>query len=393
MRKSYYVDTCALLEGNDTIEVLRNGEENNIKISITTINELDGLLKSPQKRYKALGVVKSLLDNKDSIEFIGDKNKLVNNDDIILNDTVKHITDLENSEIVTNDLIFQLKAHINGVKAREYKKSNPYDDTNPYTGFIEEPTEDNLVNNCFYFKDGFLNFYHWGESRLINYENEVWGVKPKDVYQNAALELLKNKDIHITTIQSKAGTGKSYLSLATGIKEVFQLRKYKRLIIIKPPGNIGEELGFLPGDIYQKMDYHWRPLYKLLIKLHENRAFNKGWLDPNDVILTPNPKFIEFLPMNFLRGENIDDAFVIVSEGQNIPRNDMRTVLTRMGDNVKLVVEGDVMQIDNISCSQYNNGLNWITKLFKGDPRYAHLTMNCKKTRGPICDMANRYKL
>ena len=196
----------------------------------------------------------------------------------------------------------------------------------------------------------------------------------------------------ITIFAGPPQTGKSYLTLATALKQVFEQKKFKKLIVIKPPVESSDTLGFLPGNVEEKMFFHWRPLFNLLLKLNDLRPCNKLFIkDENFSDL--NPRFCEFIPINFLRGDNIDNAFVVISEAQNITRNEMRTILTRMGENCKVVLEGDVTQVDHPNCNMYNNGLNWVVKLLSGKKHYAHLIMNCKKTRGLICDMVTEAKL
>jgi len=202
------------------------------------------------------------------------------------------------------------------------------------------------------------------------------------------MELLLNNDIKIVTIQSLAGKGKSFLSLATALKLVFEKKLYSKIYIIKYPSEIGEDIGYLPGSVEQKLAPYWRPLLKLLLKLYQLRNFRKGITEEKlDGWPILNPNKIEFLPVNYLRGENIEQSVIIISEAQNITRHDMRTILTRMGENVKVIIEGDISQIDNPNCNQNNNALNWIVKCLKDNPKYGHVTIKGNDTRGEICKM------
>jgi len=388
MQKSYSLDTNVLLEREDSVEVLRNGNENQINIPITVINELDGLLKNNKKRHNVIKVVKNILENKENINFTGNSDEIINNDDKILK-TVQ-----DNDILVTNDLILQLKAHICGIESEEFKASLPFQsESEKYTGFINWYGGDKFINNCFYFKDGKIFFNEQGKEKCLDFNHEAWKVEPKDIYQNAALELLTNKNIPLVSLQSKAGTGKSFLSLASALYMTFQQKVYDKVVIVKSASESTESLGYLPGDVNEKMQPHWRPLYKLLLKLHDIRECNKIWEDPNNSKSDFNPRHLEFIPINFLRSDNIDNSFVIISEAQNITRDEMRTILTRMGENCKVVIEGDTSQVDNPACNPENNGLNWVVKLFKNDKRYGHLKMQCKRTRGEICDMVTSYGL
>jgi len=385
MKKNYHLDTCTLLEQENTIDILRNGEENNIFISMTVINELDYLLKS-KKRHLAMSALTSILNHKDHITFLDDGGK-ENNDDKILSSVMGRSE--EDKILVTNDKLLHLKAFIRGIQAQEFKVTQPFkNESEKYTGIVDY--DENPPLNSFYFNEGKLfHVTNTGTPKLISYNNTVWGVTPKTIYQNAAMELLNNDDIPLVTIQSSSGFGKSFISLAAALRLVFETKKHSKIYIVRYPSEIGEDLGFLPGKIDEKMALHWKPLYKLLIKLHKIRNFNKGFFDEK----TPdgwnilNPQKIEFLPVNYLRGENLDDCVVVIDEGQNFTRQDMRTVLTRMGENVKCIITGDISQIDNPKCDVNNNGLNWLVKIFKGHSKYGHIILKGNSTRGEITKM------
>ena len=382
MLKNYHLDTNVLLENPSSIEILRNGNENQINIPITVVNELDHLLKNNQKRPLTLKAIEKIWECKEYINFTGDINKITCNDDEILST----LTD-NDPILVTNDNLLRLKAYIKGVESETFKESLPFhSDSELYTGMVDE-TMENKPNNSFYIKEGKLFQWFNNNEKCISYEYNPWKVKPWDIYQQAALELLNNDDILVSTLQSKAGAGKSCISLASALEQVFKKKKYSKLVIMKYPIEIGEDLGFLPGPVEEKMFPHWNSLYKILLKLHETYPCNKLWLDPSAVMPEVNPRRCEFLPINYLRGDNIENSFVIIDEAQNIPRHIMKTILTRMGENTKVVLAGDTSQVDNPRCNKINNGLNWVVKLFKNHKNYGHMVLNGKKTRGAICNM------
>lgn len=386
MNKTYHLDTSILLEGENTIQTLRNGEENQIRIPITVINELDKLSKDNTKRAKVVAAIQDIVENKEIVTFTGNVNELTSNDDRILRSVID--SDDKDPILVTNDVILQLKSYIHDVKSEEYKSSIPFQsESQKYTGIVDYYEGDKYINNCFYFKDGKLFHYTDGREIFVNNNRTVWNVEPKNIYQSAAMELMLNSNIKLVTIQGIAGSGKTFLSLASALHTVLQLKKHKKIIAVKYPVEIGEKMGFLPGSISEKMEPYWKSMYSLLLKLHDIRKANKVFINPEKVIPEINPKFFEFMPVNYLRGDNVDDAFVVISEAQNIPRHDMRTILTRMGENVKCVVEGDITQIDNCQCNINNNGLNWLVKKLKGNKEYGHISINGKTTRGPICDL------
>jgi len=139
--------------------------------------------------------------------------------------------------------------------------------------------------------------------------------------------------------------------------KVLQEKKYKKIYYITPTIEIGKELGFLPGNIEEKIAPYFKSIVSLLIKLHELRTtHDKIFLD--DSFEKFNKKKIEFLPINFLRGQTLEDCFVIIDEITNFSRTETRSILSRMGENVKVICTGDPKQIDNYHLNKFNNGLN-----------------------------------
>ena len=129
------------------------------------------------------------------------------------------------------------------------------------------------------------------------------------------------------------------------------------------------------------------------VKSRDLRNVNRIWEDSTDNHLDLNTKVVEMLPINFLRGMNVENAIVLIDEVQNLSRDELRTVLSRMGENVKVICTGDVRQIDNIHLNQDNNGLNWMVRLFKGQNNYGHIVLGGNRSRGPIADMVRETKL
>lgn len=133
------------------------------------------------------------------------------------------------------------------------------------------------------------------------------------------------------------------------------------------------------------------PVHELLLKLHDIRKANRLFKDGDVNVL--NERKIEFTPINFMRGRNIENCFCIIEEFQNFSRLEGKVLLSRMGENVRCVCTGDVRQIDSIHLSEENNGLNWVVKLCKGQKNYAHITLKGSKSRGPIADLVRKVKL
>lgn len=394
MKKNYVLDTNVLLENEKCIEILRNGEENKIFIPATVLEELDKLKRDKRKRHQVLRAIEALKENKEHIKIIYNGVKHESPDNNILKEIQANEGEMDSPIFVTNDNLLQFKSEKLGITSEPFKFSNPFQsESQKYTGFVNVDEGETLEKNCFYWKEGKLQFNNcYGEERSVE-EKEIWKVSPRTPYQRAAMELILDDTIDLVTIQSEAGFGKTFLALASMFQQVFEKKKYRKIFIFKANIEIGNDLGFLPGDVKDKMYPYFRPIQDLMEKLHELRNVNRIWEDSTDNHLDLNTKVVEMLPINFLRGMNVENAIVLIDEVQNLSRDELRTVLSRMGENVKVICTGDVRQIDNIHLNQDNNGLNWMVRLFKGQNNYGHIVLGGNRSRGPIADMVRETKL
>ncbi|MDY0215180.1 MAG: PhoH family protein [Bacilli bacterium] len=400
MKKKYVIDTNVLLDDHKSIEILRNGVENEIFIPRTVLDELDGLKKNAAKRQQVLRVMDELELHKDHIQIL-DTLHYENKPDNKILEEITLLEDFKKYTFVTNDRLFRLKAEKEGVDVEPYKTSNPFMvDSERYTGFIELYNEHGKVEdfskwpNSFHFSETKKLMYYSGKEKSV-FEVpetlEAWKIKGWDVYQRALMQLLLDDDVLVTSVMGNAGCGKSLVALACALHLVLQEKKHKKIYITTSNVEATSELGFRPGDVNEKFGPLIRHMRDLLLKLHEIRPANKLFIDPTAQInnLEFNPRVIELIPLNFLRGCTLENAVVILDEAQNLSKTELRTLTSRCGDNVKFIATGDLNQIDNHYLSKENNGLNWLVRSFQGDKRYGHLKMSGKRARGPICEMTN----
>ena len=381
MNKNFVVDTNVLIDDPKSLVVLRN-DVNEVSIPLEVILELDKLKTDSKVGSQAREAIRFIYSNRDWINLISDfasEDMLSESFDgkILAN----IVTNYKNGILVSNDMIMRFLAEkLYGYPCEEYKESVPYlSDSESYSGF-----SDGDIVNSFTWVDGKPVFNGVSGQKCITYENNVWGIAPKNVYQNLALDLLLNPDIDVVTLQSSAGKGKSLLSLAAAFHLVLQEKRYKKIFITKSTYEVDKELGFLPGNIDEKFLPAVRSVIDLIYKLHDirpaHRLFKKDSADFDT-------NKIELLPLNFTQGMNIEDSVLIVEEGQNLSRSTMRTIATRCGENTKLIVIGDTRQVINPYVNEFNNGLNWLVKLCKGKPNYGHIVLKGKTSRGPVTDL------
>lgn len=390
MQKHYIVDTNVLIDNPDALSILRNGEENKIYIPNHVLFELDKL-KFDERRGSAASIaIRKIEESKNWLEFINNSksySSYTNNvDNHILSEIQKDLFLSENGILVTSDRLLRITAEKQNIKTNEFLYSLPFlTESEQHTGFYklgEEP-----IINSFIWKEGkpfFTNSKK--ELKIIDYEHCVWSIKPKNIYQNLAFELLLNNDLDIVTIQSNAGLGKSFLVLLAAMKLVFENKKYKKIIITKSLEELGKSLGFLPGSLEEKFFPVIRPIIDLIYKIHGIRPINKLFLDPLDVNKGFNKKYFEILPLNYIQGMNIENTILIIDEAQNLSRKMMRNITTRCGENTRLFAVGDTRQVIS-NQNEYNNGLNWLVKLCKGEPNYGHIVLKGTQSRGPVTDL------
>lgn len=388
-QKNYVIDTNVLLEDPLSIVKLKNGSENRIFIPYQVLLELNKLKKHPKLRHIVARVVAFLVDNPDAFSVLASQSGAnpfgSGGDKFILDEILA--SGLERPTLVTNDRIFQIQARLKGITSEVYKESVPFKSEAEYfTGFVSSRQE--AVPNAFMWNEtGKPVFFGPEGEKTIDYQHRVWKVTPRNVFQNLAIELMSHPDIHVVSVQSEAGYGKSYLALACALCLVFERKSHEKIFVIKPMIEIGQKLGYLPGRLDEKMEPYIRYMTELLAKLHRLRPANKVFLDPETYPLQFNPRTFEILPLNYIRGMNIENAVVIVDEMQNMSRSECRALLSRMGEGVKCLCLGDIRQVDNPYLSPENNGLNWLVKKFKGNKIYSHIVLKGDKSRGPITDL------
>lgn len=389
MKKVYVVDTNVLLEDEFAIKTLRNGEENEVVIPYSVMNELDGLKKDLKKRELVLKALDQLESEFLNITVCKEpKNVNKTGDESIISDILTIIN--KQPILISNDRLFRLKAKFAGINTQEYLSANPFKtESEEYTGIIKDDEEP--IHNCFSFIDGIPSIYKDSHWKPISYQHTVWKVSPKNEYQNMAFELLLDDDLSIVSLQSKSGFGKTYLALAAALYLVLEKKKYSKIYIVKSPVEIGPRMGYLPGDAAEKLESYFRPVIDLVFKLNRIRECKR--VIRSEQARELDPEYIEMLPLAFVRGMNIENAILIVDEMQNLSRTESRALLTRLGENTKAFCIGDTNQVDNHHLNEFNNGLNWLVKLCKGQKEYGHLVLKGSKSRGPVTDLILRIGL
>ncbi len=204
-----------------------------------------------------------------------------------------------------------------------------------------------------------------GEITLVRGDRDVFGVHGRSAEQRLAIDLLLDEQVGIVSLGGSAGTGKSALALAAGLEAVLERRLHKKVIVFRPLYAVGgQELGYLPGDKDEKMNPWGQAIYDTLGALVSDNVLDE----------VADRGMLEVLPLTHIRGRSLHDAFVIVDEAQSLERNVLLTVLSRIGQNSRVVLTHDVAQRDNLRVGRHD-GVASVIETLKGNELFGHITL------------------
>ncbi len=313
--------------------------------------------------------------------------------------------------LVSKDALVRVKADALGLQSEDFLNDRVVEVDHIYSGFLEIYINRNLldlfyekgelhvtelVNHPFYPNQFILLKDALGGSssaigivdktgkvvRKLNFKQDhIWGIKPRNVQQTMAFELLLRDDIPLVTLIGKAGTGKTLLALAAGLMQTEDMGKYKKLLVARPIVPVGKDIGFLPGEKQEKLRPWMQPIYDNLEYL-----FNTKKPGELDAILAGMGS-IEVEALTYIRGRSIPEQFIIIDEAQNLTKHEVKTILTRVGEKSKIVFMGDTEQIDHPYLDEYNNGLTYVVEKFKDQKIAGHIRL-VKGERSGLAQLA-----
>jgi PhoH-like ATPase len=211
----------------------------------------------------------------------------------------------------------------------------------------------------------------------------VMAVRPRNKEQSFALDLLLDESIRLVTLVGKAGTGKTLLALAAGLKRTVEDGAYSRILVSRPVMPLGRDIGFLPGDVDEKLNPWMQPIFDNLEFLFSTGS-RKG---PRAYMELLESGQIQVEPLTYIRGRSIPQQFIVVDEAQNLTPHEVKTIITRSGDGTKIVLTGDPGQIDNPYVDSASNGLTIAAERFGGEKLAAHIVL-AKGERSDLAELA-----
>ena len=431
--KNYILDTNVLLHDPNS---LLSFEENNVLIPIEVIEEMDRFKRESTELGQNARSVSRLLDSfrgqgrlsegvklptGGRLKIVFQKNGHINgesgfNANTVDNRILSLAAGIQKAQpknptiLVSKDINLRIKADALGLQAEDYETDRVYI-KDLYTGMIELSVnsqqlasfrakgEWDLATGKKYFPNEYCTLTDETNPKraalakvdatgtklvpIVDCRDGIWGIKPRNREQHFAFDALLDDRVKLVTLMGKAGTGKTLMAMAAGLKRTVLDREFRRLVVARPTISMGKELGFLPGSLEEKLAPWMQPIHDALEMLsdlnmgHEHRR--SGDLMRSGSIVVE--------ALSYIRGRSIANQFMIIDEAQNLTPLEVKTIITRVGSGTKIVFTGDPYQIDNPYVDSSSNGFNYIVSRFRAEAVAAHIELQ-KGERSELAELA-----
>ncbi len=435
MRKNYVLDANVLLHDPHAIFKF---EDNDLIIPIYAIEEVDQFKREGSERGRNARTIARLLDGLRSaagtlsvgvpLERGGSlriaiperrPNALVGLDsksqDLAILQVAIDVRDKDKSKptiFVTMDTNLRIRADALGMTSETYESQNAPDAENELS-VLEVDVTGGEVDQ--FFQNGFvtartalypnvgvllrdeenpahtaLGRYDAGKAQVVALKTPrdgVLGVRPRNKEQAYALDLLLDDSIRLVTLIGKAGTGKTLLALAAGLKRTVEDGAYSRLLVSRPIMPLGRDLGFLPGDVDEKLNPWMQPIFDNLEFLFSSGSMRGKGGDDRGFVKLLESGIVQVEPLTYIRGRSLPHQYLIVDEAQNLTPHEVKTIITRAGEGTKIILTGDPHQIDNPYVDNASNGLSVVADRFKQERIAGHVVL-AKGERSELAELA-----
>jgi PhoH-like ATPase len=432
--KNYILDTNVLLHDPNS---LLNFEDNNVIIPIEVIEEIDRFKRESTELGQNARTVSRMLDGfrgegslsagvklptRGRLRVAVHKKGIANG-----NGNGKHGTSVDNkilalakeiqkaepkhsAILVSKDINLRIKADALGLAAEDYETDRVYI-KDLYTGMIEIQVsaermasfrangELEINGGKQYFPNEYCTLIDEGNPKkaaltkvdatgtklipIIDCREGVWGIKPRNREQHYAFDALLDDRVKLVTLMGKAGTGKTLMAMAAGLKRTVLDREFRRVVVARPTISMGKELGFLPGSLEEKLAPWMQPIHdalEMLSDLNMGHEHRRG----GDLMRSGS---IVVEALSYIRGRSIANQFMIIDEAQNLTPLEVKTIVTRVGTGTKIIFTGDPYQIDNPYVDGSSNGFNYIVSKFRPEAVAAHVELQ-KGERSELAELA-----
>ena len=434
MKKTYVLDTNVFLTNANSVFEFKN---NDIVVPLKVLDEID----KHKKRQDGVGLnARKIIRILDSLRNKGNLHKGVRlrrgkgilsvrgydiedlpigcdiasaDNEIITTAITEHSKNTKRKVIVvTRDINMRVKCDSLGVPTEDYVPNRVVEDESKlYSGFTKHLVDDQLIDQFYEGEEIVLekedgnfasnefvmlvsnsNDKKTALARFMNYSSPLkkikdykgkgpWGLNPRNKEQMFAFDLLMDENVPIITLIGKAGCGKTLLAIAAGLEQVLEKDVYKKLVVSRPVQPLGKDIGYLPGTMEEKM----RPW---LMPIQDNLDFLMNG-KKNNMEMFFEDGTIQVEALTYIRGRSISNAFIIIDEAQNLTMHELKTIITRVGENTKIVLTGDIEQIDSVYLDATSNGLSYAVEKFKPHEISGHVTL-VKGERSKVATLASK---
>jgi PhoH-like ATPase len=433
MKKTYVLDTNVFLTKAKSVFEYKN---NDIVVPLKVLDEID----KHKKRQDGVGLnARSTIRILDELRTKGNLHKgvrlgkglgllSVRSYDIV-DLPVGFVTDSADNEIVTTaitemkrnqkrkvilvtrDINMRVKCDALGILTEDYIPDKVIsNESELYTGFMTHLVDDQIIDRFYNNEDIYVEeedakmlpnqyvmlvsnlnekktalakFENYNNKlkKVLDYKDGIWSLKPRNKEQMFALDVLLNPEVPIVTLVGKAGCGKTLIALASGLEQVVETNRYKKLVVSRPVQPMGKDIGFLPGTLEEKMSPWLMPIQDNLDFLLNGKAKHMEHLFEDGTI--------QVEALTYIRGRSISNAFIIIDEAQNLTMHELKTIITRVGENTKIVLTGDIEQIDSVYLDGTSNGLSYAVEKFKDHSIAGHVSL-IKGERSKVATVASK---
>ena len=434
MKKTYILDTNVLIHDPNA---LFNFEDNNIILPIYVVEEIDKLKRSEGEKGRNARLTARTIDELRKngslfkgvtlpkggtfrVEIKGDYKNLPSflQKDVMDNRILAVVIELskeinEKVILVTKDINMRIKADALDIPVEDYETDTVSIDE-LYKGYAEIIVNDEdykkyiksgklkidelykgevYPNECFKVKcedREHLGIYNIDKKRIekLTYADiELWGIRAKNSEQSFAVELLMNPEIQVVTLVGQAGTGKTLLALAAALEQVVERSIYKKSFVARPIIPMGKDLGYLPGGEKEKLRPWVQPIYDNFDFLASNKGNEDRKSGEKAIFGLEAMGLLKVEALTYIRGRSIPKGLLIIDEAQNLTPHEVKTIVTRAGEDTKIIFTGDPYQIDNPYLDANSNGLTYLAEKFKNEKISGHVTLE-KGERSALAELA-----
>lgn len=431
-RKTFVIDTNVFLHDPYAIDKFK---DNDVVIPLIVLEEISSLKRQAGELGNNARIVMRIIDSLKSVEkgnfskgitlpqgtkvsiFLEPKKEKIDDFPLPLDRNVNKILLIafllrkKNEKVVfiSKDFISRVKAEALGIEAEDYESLKvSYDDLHKGIRKFLVPKKD--IDH--FYKEGKIDLseekfspneycllyskerssalarYNYKDQKLellMQADKGIWGISPLNAEQKCVLDLLLRDDVPLVALMGPAGTGKTLLALACGLRKVFDEDVYTKILVSRPIVPLGKDIGYLPGTKEEKL-YHWmQPIYdnmEFLCQSSNGKEHGKSALD-----FIMQSKKVEMEAVTYIRGRSLPKIYFIIDEAQNLTPHEAKTIISRAGKGSKVIMTGDPTQIDNPYLDKDSNGLSYVLSKFKGEKLFGHVFLD-KTERSELAALA-----